>query len=208
MDPKYSIIKKLDCNRKGYQQVICGSGTLVCSLLQLSERWPCHIWLVGRKKFASLMANSGGGMMKFASLMANSGGGMMKFASLMANSGGGMMKFASLMANSGGGMMKLASLVANSGGGRMKFASLVANSGGGRMKFASLVANSVGGRIKFASLEANLGGSLFSFFFSLPLSGRSSIMTEILLLGTLSLNIINLHKTMTTSGAKKFCLDI
>ena len=27
------------------------------SLLQLSERWPCHIWLVGRIKFASLEVN-------------------------------------------------------------------------------------------------------------------------------------------------------
>ena len=27
------------------------------SLLQLSERWLCHIWLVGRIKFASLEEN-------------------------------------------------------------------------------------------------------------------------------------------------------
>ena len=96
--------------------MICGSGRTVCSLLQLSERWPCHIRLFGNMKFASLVANSGGG------------------------------------------------------------------------------------RMKFASLEANLGGSLFFFLFSLPLS-RSSIMTEIMLTGTLSLNTINQHKMMTTSGA-------
>ena len=35
-------------------------GRLVRSLLQLSERWPCHIWLVGRMKFALLGANLGG----------------------------------------------------------------------------------------------------------------------------------------------------
>ena len=29
-------------------------GRVVRSLQQLSERWPCHIWLVGRMKFASL----------------------------------------------------------------------------------------------------------------------------------------------------------
>ena len=27
------------------------------SLLQVSERWLCHIWLVGRMKLASLEAN-------------------------------------------------------------------------------------------------------------------------------------------------------
>ena len=32
-------------------------GKEVRSLLQLSERWPCHIWLVGRIKFASLEVN-------------------------------------------------------------------------------------------------------------------------------------------------------
>ena len=31
------------------------------SLLQLSERSPCHIWLVGRMKFASLEAHLDGG---------------------------------------------------------------------------------------------------------------------------------------------------
>ena len=29
---------------------------LVHSLLQLSERWPCHVWIVGRMKFASLVS--------------------------------------------------------------------------------------------------------------------------------------------------------
>ena len=39
-----------------------GTGSrVVRSLLQLSERWPCHIWLIDRMKFASLEANSGGG---------------------------------------------------------------------------------------------------------------------------------------------------
>ena len=32
-------------------------GRVLCSLLQLSERWPYHIWSVGRMKFASLEAN-------------------------------------------------------------------------------------------------------------------------------------------------------
>ena len=32
-------------------------GKVVRSLLQLSERWPCHICLVGRMKFVSLEAN-------------------------------------------------------------------------------------------------------------------------------------------------------
>ena len=30
-------------------------------LLQLSERWPRHVWLVDGMKFASLEANLGGG---------------------------------------------------------------------------------------------------------------------------------------------------
>ena len=34
---------------------------MVRSLLQLPERWPCHIWLVGRMKFALIEINSGGG---------------------------------------------------------------------------------------------------------------------------------------------------
>ena len=34
-------------------------GRVVCCLLQLSQRWPCHCWLVGRMKFASLEANFG-----------------------------------------------------------------------------------------------------------------------------------------------------
>ena len=33
---------------------------VVRSLLQLSERWPCHIWHVDGVKFASLEANFGG----------------------------------------------------------------------------------------------------------------------------------------------------
>ena len=52
------------------------------------------------------------------------------------------------------------------------------------------------GRMKFASIVANLGGSWGilvypTLLFSLPLSGRSLNMTEILLIGTLSLNSIN-----------------
>ena len=39
--------------------IILKTFTQVHSLLQLSERWPCHIWLVGRMKFASLEANLG-----------------------------------------------------------------------------------------------------------------------------------------------------
>ena len=34
---------------------------MVHSLLQLWMRWPCHIWLVGGMKFASLDANLSGG---------------------------------------------------------------------------------------------------------------------------------------------------
>ena len=34
---------------------------VVYSQLQLSWRWPCHIWLVARMKFASLMVNLDGG---------------------------------------------------------------------------------------------------------------------------------------------------
>ena len=30
---------------------------MVCSLLQLSQRWSCHTWPVGRMQFASLEAN-------------------------------------------------------------------------------------------------------------------------------------------------------
>ena len=33
---------------------------MVHSLLQLSERWLCHIWFVGRMKFASLETNLDG----------------------------------------------------------------------------------------------------------------------------------------------------
>ena len=32
-------------------------GRVAHALLQLSERWPCHVWLVGRMKFALLEAN-------------------------------------------------------------------------------------------------------------------------------------------------------
>ena len=51
------------------------------------------------------------------------------------------------------------------------------------------------GRMTFASLEANFVGGLGLLFkpildFSLPLSGRSPYMTEILLTGTLSLSSI------------------
>ena len=34
-------------------------GRVECFLLQLSQRWPCLIWLVGRMKLASLEANLG-----------------------------------------------------------------------------------------------------------------------------------------------------
>ena len=51
------------------------------------------------------------------------------------------------------------------------------------------------GRTKYASLEANFGGGLGLLFYPifpdfLPLSRRSSDMTEILLTGPLSLNLI------------------
>ena len=51
-------------------------------------------------------------------------------------------------------------------------------------------------RVKFASLDTNLGGGwgLFSLsysFVSTSVSGRSPDMTEILLTGTLSLNLFN-----------------
>ena len=42
----------------GFYRFVCGR--VVHSLLQLSERWPGHIWLVGRMKFASFEANLGG----------------------------------------------------------------------------------------------------------------------------------------------------
>ena len=32
-------------------------GKVMQSLLQLSERWPCHVWLDGRMRFSSLEAN-------------------------------------------------------------------------------------------------------------------------------------------------------
>ena len=47
------------------------------------------------------------------------------------------------------------------------------------------------GRMQFTSFEANLGLGLLVYhilLFSLPLSGRSPDMTEILLTGTLSFN--------------------
>ena len=44
----------------GLQIMEIGS-RVVHSLLHFSERWPCHIWLVGRMKFASLEANLGWG---------------------------------------------------------------------------------------------------------------------------------------------------
>ena len=40
---------------------ICVGGRVVRPLLQLSKRWVCNIWLVGRMKFASLDANLCGG---------------------------------------------------------------------------------------------------------------------------------------------------
>ena len=36
---------------------------VVRPLLQLSERWPCHIWLVEEVKFASHEANVGWGLL-------------------------------------------------------------------------------------------------------------------------------------------------
>ena len=33
---------------------------MVRCLLQLSERWHCHIWLIGRMKYTSFEANVGG----------------------------------------------------------------------------------------------------------------------------------------------------
>ena len=36
-------------------------GRVVHSLLQLLERWKCHIWLVDKMKFVSLEAYFGGG---------------------------------------------------------------------------------------------------------------------------------------------------
>ena len=45
----------------GIRGILSGPDELGCrvvrSLLQLSERWPCLIWLVGRMKFTSLEAN-------------------------------------------------------------------------------------------------------------------------------------------------------
>ena len=37
-------------------------GRVVRSLLQLSKRWPCHIWPVSMMKFASLEENMDGGL--------------------------------------------------------------------------------------------------------------------------------------------------
>ena len=60
--------------------------------------------------------------------------------------------------------------------------------------------------MKFASLEANLGGGgqgLLVYpiiLFYRPLAGRSPDMTEILLIGTLSLNLINLLCTSGNGG--------
>ena len=44
---------------------------VVCSLLPLSERLPCHIWLVvaDRMKFASLEANLGGWVGPFSRIL-------------------------------------------------------------------------------------------------------------------------------------------
>ena len=41
-------------------QMFLMGGMVMRSLLQLSERWPCHSWPVCRMKFASLEANLGG----------------------------------------------------------------------------------------------------------------------------------------------------
>ena len=42
-------------------------GRVVHCLRQLSERWPCHILLVGWMKFTSLEANLGGGLLVYPS---------------------------------------------------------------------------------------------------------------------------------------------
>ena len=47
------------------KQVLLG-GRVVHSLLQLSERWPCYVWLVDRMKFASLEAKLDGGSRPFS----------------------------------------------------------------------------------------------------------------------------------------------
>ena len=39
------------------------------SLLQLSERWPCHVLPVGRMKFATLEANLSGGLLVYPILL-------------------------------------------------------------------------------------------------------------------------------------------
>ena len=43
--------------KPSFLQVNTFGGKEAQSLLQLSESWPCQIWLVGRMKFASLEAN-------------------------------------------------------------------------------------------------------------------------------------------------------
>ena len=61
------------------------------------------------------------------------------------------------------------------------------------------------GRMKFASLEANWGGLLVYpiLFFSLPLSGRSPDMTEILWTGTFKyFNSINLMQALCSKECK------
>ena len=52
----FAIFKALSC------WTLCVGGSLVVrSLLQLSERLPCHICSVGRMRFASLEGNLDGG---------------------------------------------------------------------------------------------------------------------------------------------------
>ena len=58
---RFLIKFKWTCSSFGNDTVFrTNTYRVMCSMLQLSERWPCHIWLVGRMKFASLVVNLGG----------------------------------------------------------------------------------------------------------------------------------------------------
>ena len=45
---------------------IHAGGRVVHTPMYFSERWPCHIWLVDRIKFASIEAKLGGGSGPFS----------------------------------------------------------------------------------------------------------------------------------------------